>query len=437
MLIAEYVNEWGKPSKSIFSEFISTLKNDDSYSGQANTFRFTHKGFLEVCRNAINEHAVSLPTSSEEISMFISNEFDRAKFVNSSLSGVDKLRRLCSDIESAACTLFVALSGWRKSEFGFPMASLSGTINIEILDNLYTPWRFNVNWELPKTHGDLKVNREITSYAYLVAYMASTINVSGDDEPALYRPGIKAKKENMFQSAGFIDNRVDLLWIDFIHNYILFDECQIDEYSDLSEIRTQLREGLPIYEFNEVKNKTQVLAQYRDGSVDESISKLFDERLSSETKEFLKDENNDLSEDVVRTVTRELLTDLPYPTPHAFRHIWAEAVLTRYRGDVGKVIRANFKHMDSSFFMAYLRNKETQIIVKIAERAVISKIVRQHFQEANEQYYDYTGGFQRYVSKTARLTKVVKPEDQVKVMEIISDRVISIKSNLWAIGRHR
>jgi hypothetical protein len=36
------------------------------------------------------------------------------------------------------------------------------------------------------------------------------------------------------------------------------------------------------------------------------------------------------------------------------------------------------------------------------------------------------------VSKIARLTKVVKPEDQVKVMEIVSDRVIGIKSNLWA-----
>lgn len=432
MLIAEYVNDWKKPSKSIFSEYVSALENDDSHSGQENTFRLTHKEFLEVCRNAINEHAVSLPKSSEEISTFIKNQFDRAKFVNSALAGVGKLRRFCGDVESAGCTLFVALSGWRKSEFGFPMASLSGTINIEVLDNLYTPWRFNLNWAVPKTHGGSKVDREITSYAYLIAYIASTVNLSGDDAPALYRPGIKAKEENKFQSAAFINNRVDLLWIDFIHNYSLFDENHIDKYSELSEIRSQLREGLPVYEFIEFGNRAAVLNQYRESTADKSISKLFDERLSSETKEFLKDENNDLSEDVIRSVTRELLADLPYPTPHAFRHIWAEAVLTRYRGDVGKVLRANFKHMDSSFFMAYLRNKETQVIVKIAERAVISKIVRQHFQGADQEYYDYTGGFQRYVSKAARMTKVVKPEDQVKVMEIISDRVIGIKSNLWA-----
>jgi hypothetical protein len=88
--------------------------------------------------------------------------------------------------------------------------------------------------------------------------------------------------------------------------------------------------------------------------------------------------------------------------------------------------------MDSSFFMAYLRNKETQVIVRIAERTVISKVVRQHFQNANKEYYDYAGGFQRYVSRAARMTKVFKPEDQIKVMEKVSDRVISIKSNLWA-----
>ena len=432
MLIAEYVNHWSKPSKLIFSEYVSTLKNDDSYSAQRNAFRLTHKEFLEVCRNALHAHTISLPKSSEGVSTFIKNEFDRAKFVDSSLSGGDKLKSLSSHIESAACTLFVALAGWRRTEFGFPMASLSATINIDILDNFYIPWRFNVNWAVPKTHGESKVNREITSYAYLIAHMASTINLSGDDEPALYRPGIKLKEENKFQSAVFIGSRVDLLWIDFIHNYSLFEHSQIDKYSDLSEIRTQLRKGLPIYEFNEFYRKTQLLTQYRNGTVPESMSKLFDERLSLETKAFLKDKSKVFNESDTKRITKELLADLPYPTPHAFRHIWAEAVLTRYRGDVGKVIRANFKHMDNSFFMAYLRNKETQVIVRIAERAVISKIVRRHFQAANEEYYDYAGGFQRYVSKTARLTKVVKPEDQAKVMEIVSDRVIGIKSNLWA-----
>jgi hypothetical protein len=432
MLIAQYVNDWNKPSTSIFLEYVAALKNDDTYSGKANAFRLTHKGFLTVCRNAINEHVVSLPKSSEEISTFIKNKFDRAKFVNSSLAGAHKLRKFCVEIESAACTLFVALSGWRRSEFGFPLASISGTINIEVLDNLYTPWRFNVNWTVPKTHGSSKIHREITSYAYLIANMASTINLSGDDAPALYTPSIQSKYENRFQSAVFIANRVDALWIDFIHNYSLFDESHIDKYSGLSETRSQLREGLPVFKFNKSSNKTQILNQYRYGKLGESTSKLFDERLSSETKEFLKDESSVFNEGVIKNVTRELLADLPYPTPHAFRHIWAEAVLTRYRGDVGKVIRANFKHMGSSFFMSYLRNKETQVIVKIAERAVISRVVRQHFKNANEEYYDYTGGFQRYVAKVARKTKVIKPEDQVKVIEKVSDRVISIKSNLWA-----
>lgn len=228
-----------------------------------------------------------------------------------------------------------------------------------------------------------------------------------------------------------MDNRVDSLWLDFIENYPLFDESHTDQYTDLSEIKTLLREGLPVYQFNSSLNKSNILKQYQDGTLDDLNSKLFDERLSSETKAFLKDKSNDMRGDEVRKVTDELLEDLPYPTPHAFRHIWAEAVLTRYRGDVGKVIRANFKHMDSSFFMAYLRGKETQVIVKIAERTVINKIVRKHIQQANDEYHDYAGGFHRYVTKAAKMTKVIKPENQIQLTEKLSDRVISIKSNLW------
>ena len=196
MLIAEYVNDWNKPSRSIFIEYAAALNSDDFYSNKTNKFRLTHKAFLTVCRNAINKHTDNLPKSSADISAFIKNAFDRAKFVNSSLVGLEKLKRLCFDVESAASTLFVALTGWRKSEFGFSLASLTGRVNVEILDNLYTPWRFNVNWQVPKTHGESKVHREITSYTYLIAYMASFLNLAGDTDTALYRPSIQSKEEN-------------------------------------------------------------------------------------------------------------------------------------------------------------------------------------------------------------------------------------------------
>jgi hypothetical protein len=431
MLIAENINNWSKPSSAIFLEYVTSLKSDADV-GQENTFSLTLTEFLAVCRKAIKDQEISVPSCSEDISVFIKHAFDRAKFVESSLVGVDKLKRLCFDIEAAGGTLFVALSGWRKSEFGFPMTSVSGSINIEILDNLYTPWRFDVNWTVEKTHGEAKVLREITSYAYYITYMTSVLNLSGESAPALYRPGIRTAEEKKFQSGVFMEPRINALWTDFIRNYKLFNESEVSKYSGLSEIRSLLREALPIYEFCRIKNKTRALNQYRDDRLDELTSRLFDNCLSPETRVWLKDKNNSITIGTVRAVTTELLAELPYPTPHAFRHIWAEAVLIRYRGDVGKVIRANFRHMDSSFFMAYLRNKETQVIVKLAERTVINKIVRQYFQSAGQEYHDYAGGFRRYIGKVVGMTKVFKPEDQLALMDKVSGQIISIKSNLWA-----
>lgn len=62
----------------------------------------------------------------------------------------------------------------------------------------------------------------------------------------------------------------------------------------------------------------------------------------------------------MRDICSEILDGVRYPSPHAFRHIWAEAVLTRYQGDVGAVIRHQFCHLDNSFFMAYLRDKDAR-----------------------------------------------------------------------------
>lgn len=432
MLMAEYINDWNKPSTAIFAEYVAALKSDNSYSVREDTLNLTHKEFMSICRQAVEKHSTRLSKNPKEISKFLKDVFAKAKFVPPSLSGVDALNRLCFSVESALCTLFAALTGWRRSEFGFPLSSLSATINIEVLDNLYTPWRFNVNWTVPKTHGDLKIDREITSYTYQIAYNASFLNLSGSEMPALYSGKFKStSSSSSSSSSGAMNTRVGSLWIDFIKNYTLFNEATIDEYSELAEIKKRLNKELPSYEFSETSNKTLVLQRYREGTLDESTTKLLNTKLSARTKDFIMDESNEISIEIVLAVGREVIADIPFPTPHSFRHIWAEAVLTRYRGDVGKVIRANFKHMGGRFFMAYLRGKEMQAIYRIAERTVISKVVRQHFKNANEKYYDYTGGFQRYVAKVARKTKVFKPEDQVKVMEKVSDRVISIKSNLW------
>ncbi len=428
MLMAEYISDWKKSSTQIFLEYFSALSSDDQPTNKNVFYKLSHESFLGICSQAIEEHSIHLPKDPKKISKFLQSQFHKARFTNS-LSGVDALRRMCFSVESAACTIFVALTGWRRSEYGFPLASLSGMINTEVLDNLYTPWRFNVNWTVPKTHGTLRIDREITSYTYQIAYMASLLNLAGSDKPALYFPDFRFVSKSTFE---FLSSRVVNLWFDFIENYSLFKKVPIDECDELAAIKEQLRGGLPAYEFSGLNYKTSVIQKYREGALDEPTTALLDARLSATTKEFIRDDSNEISRDTVLAVRKDVMADLPYPTAHAFRHIWAEAVLTRYRGDVGKVIQANFKHMDGRFFMAYLRGKETLAIYRIAERTVINNIVRQHVLSANEQHQNYAGGFQRFVSKTARMTKVIKPEEQAKLIEKISDRVIGMMANPWA-----
>ncbi|MGR5470485.1 hypothetical protein ACPV51_25040, partial [Vibrio astriarenae] len=93
------------------------------------------------------------------------------------------------------------------------------------------------------------------------------------------------------------------------------------------------------------------------GTVDnEQHAQLISNYLSDETRSWLRSGEAVLDKQASRQIRAEIQQGARYPTPHAFRHIWAEAVLTRYEGDIGAVIRHHFCHLDDSFFMAYLRN---------------------------------------------------------------------------------
>lgn len=432
VLISEFISDFGKSSESIYKEYISALRADDSFSEQKVVFENTYEKLIKICRDVTSQHSLTLPRNVDVVRGFIRRTFSNATFVPESLVGVVAVNRFCLGVESAGCALFVAITGWRRSEFGFPMSNLRISINTEPLDNLYTPWRFNVNWKLPKTHGDAKIDREITSNGYQIAHMASLLNLADNNKPALYRPKLKKNTEKIkgFDSSIYVSHRVEFLWLDFIENYSLFHDANSKNHPDLKHLSESLKSAVDAYKFWNSK-KSKIFALFREGKLDKATSKLLIERLSGETLEFLKS-GHKLSEGDSRWIVKEFMSGLPYPTAHAFRHIWAEAVLTRYRGDVGKFIRANFKHMDTRFFVAYLNNKEMNAIHKIAERTVINQIVRTYISTARKQYPGYAGGFHRFVSKAAKLTKVVSPEEQERLAKKISSNVISMKVNSWS-----
>jgi len=457
ILIAHYVSDFGKKSENIYQEYIAAINTDEI------NFSMSYDDFIDLVQAIIKKRSHVLPDENDAMSEYLNEVVNNAP--HSSVSVLkDKLDSIHHHIQSAGLTFFVALTGWRRTEFGFPLSAVNVSVNNDVLDNLYTPWRFHINWFVPKTSGKTPLNRELTSYAYQIALMLDKLNTSMSERPALYKPGIKTKSSG-YNSSGFVYNRCQTLWIDFIVNYSVFNELdelerlavksklnsversnlhKLKRYYDLNnsqtktiiEIRNNLRDALPRYRVTTDTGTVTLgtrIDQYVKGSLDEELAIIFDKFLSAETKEKLRNGEYPTKQAMTTFVRSELLENDVYPTPHAFRHIWAEAVLQRYRGDVGKFIRANFKHLDERFFMAYLRNKETKAVFQVATRTVINSIVRQKIKAMTDNSREFSGGFDRFLSKAVKFTKVVSQNELEELVTNISEhRVIDMKSTPWA-----
>ena len=134
----------------------------------------------------------------------------------------------------------------------------------------------------------------------------------------------------------------------------------------------------------------------------------------------------------MKNISTELLRYVNYPTPHAFRHIWAEVVLMRYQGDVGAAIRHQFCHLDNSFFMAYLRDKEAKSLINVARPKVLNSIIDTLLIEHKAIGRNFLGGVARFVGKSVSITQVVTPSELRALREQISSRIISINSTQYS-----
>ncbi|TON22644.1 hypothetical protein CGH62_23320, partial [Vibrio parahaemolyticus] len=129
------------------------------------------------------------------------------------------------DISLHAMTnLVVAWTGYRQSEFGFPLRAIQPESNLDILDNAHVPFRFKLKWFVPKTGGSTKINREVTSQCYQVAAQLNEVFGHEGDEPCLYSYAGNAKKERINQSGTYIDNRVSANWEGFVRAYQPFND---------------------------------------------------------------------------------------------------------------------------------------------------------------------------------------------------------------------
>lgn len=432
ILFSNYVNDFGKSSASIFSEYIAVLRSEGV------KFEYGFKDFISICEKVTESNKQTL--SPSHACAYLNAQMKDLECNN--VVGVKSVESYCFKVESAASTLFIGLTGWRASELGFSLSDVNAKANTEALDNLYIPWRFHVKWTVPKTSGTTPVNREITLQSYQLLYLSNLLNQSKEVQPCLYFPAPNAKK--ISDSTTFIQNRTGKLWGHFIRNYTLFADNAFlgnvsellpeSEVNEIIKLKVKLRESYPRYKLlvEEYKHFKDLLKDYVSGEMSDDNEKILDERLSNETKMKLRSGAYQLSSSEKLFIRSEVLLDDSYPTPHAFRHMWAEAVLRRYRGDIGKFIRANFKHLDESFFMAYLRGKETKAIYQIATRRFINGIVREQLMSLTDSSREYAGGFDRFLSKAVNLTKVLSQEEYEVLAEKISEeRIFDAKSNAW------
>ncbi|WP_043316128.1 hypothetical protein [Microbulbifer sp. HZ11] len=401
-----------KSAEEIFSEYSSAL------SANSEMPNLTFPQFKDICLETVGANRVTLTGDRAETSSFCRKQSESI-CQYSEQDGLRKLKSGLLFVESCGTILLLGLLGWRRSEFGFPLSSIKVERNHDVLDGLYTPFRFHVHWTVPKTSSDTKLDREVTLSTYLIATQLNALNLAEEVKPVAYFD--EKKSDRIYRSTEYISRRSDFVWKDFVLNYSFFSSKEQKEF---------LIGNLPVYEI--LEDVAGICRSYAKGDLEQKYCRSFEDLLPDEWLRFIKEDSNKLLPEAVAKIRSMLLADLPYPTPHAFRHIWAEAVLRRYRGDVGKFIRANFKHLDESFFMSYLRDKETKAVYSIAKRTVINSIVRQQLHALSSNDHSFAGGFDRFLTRSVRSTKVHSVQDYEKFCQRISEeRVIDIKSNPW------
>lgn len=458
MLFSRFYDSSLRNRNSICEEYKASIKKSSIFDTDIINLNWDVSCFDRICDKKFKEPKITI----DEVSITCEEAILRLKPHNHNFNS---LNTAIKNVESSGVTCFVAYTGWRASEFGFPLSSISAAINQDILDSNYTPFRFYVNWISPKTNGETLLEREVTLSTNILLQQLAQLNCSNYDYPAL----VSKKFSNTTELGKIISDHVARHWLDFPYKYKVFQE--IDELQRLENEKSKLNElekerliNLKIkYDINNsyvvelinLKEKlrkdskirtlaqrsytgkngstvrfAETLRRYRNCALNKADQDLLNSILTQETQKAVLDEHFSFQIEAVAAVREEFVRDTHNATPHAFRHIWAEAVLRRYKGDIGKFIRANFKHIDERFFMAYLRNKETKAIYEVATRTTINSVVRKHVKSMGDEKRAYAGGFDRYLSKAISITNVVTQQEHDELANTIANnRVIDMKAN--------
>lgn len=454
LMYARFYDDQLKKREQILSEYTSSVNSDNS----GFKIDFSLQEFDEHCDNVLSEQALDFKKADALLNEYLELFRDRTNV---------KLMSFFRDVEAAGITALIAYTGWRASEYGFPESSLKSTVNKEILDAVYSPFRFYIKWISPKTNGETLLEREITLSTAILIKQLSAFTATNNNGFAL--------TSATFGDATLIERHVDRMvsrhWQRFPERYEVF--LELDELESLTikdtdcdsadlkrkaylsgkydlnnpvvenliELKDKLRKDNQVLELISRSYKVvgkhlrfgETIRRYVNGELDLISVGLLENGLSQETLDHIRIHNGKNSNTDTKAIIKELKIGILRPTPHALRHIWAEAVLRRYKGDIGKFIRANFKHIDERFFMAYLKGKEAKALMQVAKRTTINYIVKNRIKSLNDEKRHYAGLFDRFINKAIAITHVKTHEDYEKLTNKVSnDRIIDIKVNPWS-----
>ena len=368
-------------------------------------------------------------------------------------------------VEHAGIINFVAVTGWRESEFGFGLEDIKVQPNLDLLDQYTCPVRYEINWIVPKTNARTKVSREITHSAFRCAIKLAQVKDVKPDEPCLYSYNSNAR--NIKVSGAFIANAIPSLWNHFVWNYKQFKQLDIlnelktlknKDYLSDSESRQLLKMNQQNHEENweEIESNILLTDAYKRSRLEfdrvkflldgkrrgfvwayhkkilrQEYSDLLDNHLSQETKEAIRTlkSKNDATPSFASQVTNELLENCLYPTPHAIRHMWAEAVYRRFDGDVGWMIRSNFKHINQSMWLAYIQNKDNLKQHNRVKRNVVSSLLANYVRKKGVGYTGAIDKLFRRLFLNTRTTSIEQLNYAIEAYSMIE--IEDIKTNPW------
>lgn len=427
--------------------------------------------------------AIDKTASSTQYSLvFPNSEFYQYAGRADSNNGQPLSLTFLSKVRSAGISVVVSLCGWRGGEFGFPVTSISRKINEDILDQYSTPLRYIVDWHAFKTDGNAITHREITPTAYELISELSLLNQSGEDEPALYPVHVHAKDPTSSSAShSAIKSAVEKNWENFVfrnQDFKILDEVkELEKLSVLVRQRKVLatEQSQRLKELNE-KSRTEAferviqdpnlieakrkaeeqyervmfitskargfyvngwLVKYKDylkglpSELSENMIKVLDTNLSRETKFEIRNASRDacVNNTFISQVTDEVMEGCLYPTPHAFRHMWAEAVYRRFDGDAGWMIRSNFKHVSKNMWLAYIRDKDNRRMHDTIKVRVASSIMKNWLAKEGR---DSAGKFHKFLRKLATNTTISNIEGlESSIEKLAREDIISIKANPW------